>query len=520
VAPDPVYNSQLVTQVINKVMTRGKKASAEQIVYGALDRVGSKTGKPPVEVLEQAVKTVTPVLEVRPRRVGGAQYQVPVEVPQRRARTLAVRWIVTFARQRREAHGREARRRDPRRTRAAGEHSSARTTSTDGAGQQGLRALPLVTAMAETTTKAPPTLERVRNIGIMAHIDAGKTTTTERILYYTGRTHKMGEVHEGAAVMDWMAQEQERGITITSAATTAFWRDFRINIIDTPGHVDFTVEGSAACASSTARSRSSTRSRASSRSPRPSAQADRYKVPRIAFMNKMDRTGADFFASVQTMVDRLGARPVPVQLPIGAEEHFRGVVDLVEMRAITYQDDLGQNMDVGEIPAELLEQANEYHHQLIDAVADHDDELLETYLEDESAVTPDMLGGAPRGDARHHRHADPARLRLQEQGRAAALDAVIDYLPSPLDVPPIHGSTRARSTSLAAPRARRAVQRARLQGHVRPVRRPAHLRPRLLGPGEGRRPRPQRHDRQDRADRPHPADARQLTRGARGHRRG
>ncbi len=203
-------------------------------------------------------------------------------------------------------------------------------------------------------TKAPPGLETVRNIGIMAHIDAGKTTTTERILYYTGRTHKMGEVHEGAAVMDWMEQEQERGITITSAATTAFWRDFRINIIDTPGHVDFTMEverslrvldGAIAVFDSVAG--------VEPQSETVWRQADHYKVPRIAFMNKMDRTGADFFASVQSMVDRLGARPVPVQLPIGSEEHFRGVVDLVEMKAITYLDDLGEKMEVGEIPAEL-----------------------------------------------------------------------------------------------------------------------------------------------------------------------
>jgi elongation factor G len=251
----------------------------------------------------------------------------------------------------------------------------------------------------------------------------------------------MGEVHEGAAVMDWMAQEQERGITITSAATTAFWRDFRINIIDTPGHVDFTVEverslrvldGAIAVFDSVAG--------VEPQSETVWRQADRYKVPRIAFMNKMDRTGADFFASVQTMVDRLGARPVPVQLPIGAEEHFRGVVDLVEMRAITYQDDLGQNMDVGEIPAELLEQANEYHHQLIDAVADHDDELLETYLEDEAAVTPDMLRRALRA-ATLDITVTPILLgsAFKNKGVQPLLDAVIDYLPSPLDVPPIHG---------------------------------------------------------------------------------
>ena len=240
-------------------------------------------------------------------------------------------------------------------------------------------------------------LQRFRNIGIMAHIDAGKTTTTERILYYTGRTHKMGEVHEGAATMDWMAQEQERGITITSAATTAFWRDFRINIIDTPGHVDFTVEverslrvldGAIAVFDAVAgvQPQSETVWR----------QAERYRVPRIAFINKMDRTGADFFAAVQSMRDRLAANAVPIQIPIGQEEHHRGVVDLVEMQAITYKDDLGQQFDVGEIPAELAEQAHEYHHQLIDSIAEFDDELMETYLLDEESVTPEMIRRALR----------------------------------------------------------------------------------------------------------------------------
>ena len=296
--------------------------------------------------------------------------------------------------------------------------------------------------MAEATkAKAPAGLENVRNIGIMAHIDAGKTTTTERILYYTGRTHKMGEVHEGAATMDWMEQEQERGITITSAATTAFWRDFRVNIIDTPGHVDFTVEverslrvldGAIAVFDSVAG--------VEPQSETVWRQADRYKVPRIAFMNKMDRTGADFFASVQTMVDRLGANPVPVQLPIGIEEHFRGVVDLVEMKAITWGDDLGVDMAIGDIPPELNEQAQEYHHQLIDAVADHDDELMEAYLADESSVTPEMLRRALRA-ATLDATVTPVLLgsAFKNKGVQPLLDAVIEYLPSPLDVPPIHG---------------------------------------------------------------------------------
>src|SRR5881398_3249214 len=290
-------------------------------------------------------------------------------------------------------------------------------------------------------TKSKVTLERVRNIGIMAHIDAGKTTTTERILYYTGRTHKMGEVHEGAATMDWMAQEQERGITITSAATTAFWRDFRINIIDTPGHVDFTVEverslrvldGAIAVFDAVAgvQPQSETVWR----------QAERYRVPRIAFINKMDRTGADFFASVQSMVDRLGAHPVPVQLPVGQEEHHRGVVDLVEMRAITWSDDLGTKMETGDILGELAEQAQEYHHQLIDSVADHDDELMETYLLDEESVTPEMLKRALRA-ATLDITVTPvlAGSAFKNKGVQPLLDAVVDYLPSPLDVPPVHG---------------------------------------------------------------------------------
>jgi elongation factor G len=284
-------------------------------------------------------------------------------------------------------------------------------------------------------------LDRVRNIGIMAHIDAGKTTTTERILYYTGRTHKMGEVHEGAAVMDWMAQEQERGITITSAATTAFWRDFRVNIIDTPGHVDFTVEverslrvldGAIAVFDSVAG--------VEPQSETVWRQADRYRVPRIAFINKMDRTGADFFAAVQSMVDRLGAHPVPVQLPVGQEEHFRGVVDVVEMSAVVWDDDLGTKMSVVEIPHELREQAEEYHHQLIDAVAEHDEELLETYLTDEEAVTPDMIRRALR-KATLVIAVTPVFCgsAFKNKGVQPLLDAVIDYLPSPLDVPPVHG---------------------------------------------------------------------------------
>jgi elongation factor G len=287
----------------------------------------------------------------------------------------------------------------------------------------------------------------------MAHIDAGKTTTTERILYYTGRTHKLGEVHEGAATMDWMAQEQERGITITSAATTAFWRDHRINIIDTPGHVDFTVEverslrvldGAVAVFDSVAgvQPQSETVWR----------QADRYGVPRIAFINKMDRTGASFANAVESMRERLGANPVPIQLPIGEEDAHVGVVDLVEMQAIVYEDELGQSFTVGEIPAELTAAAEEAHHALIDAIAEHDDELMEAYLDDETSVAPEMIRRALRAGTL----ADaitPVLLgsAFKNKGVQPLLDAVVDYLPSPLDVPAVQGTDPASEDEITRP---------------------------------------------------------------------
>jgi elongation factor G len=283
-------------------------------------------------------------------------------------------------------------------------------------------------------------LEKTRNIGIMAHIDAGKTTTTERILYYTGRTHKMGEVHEGAAVMDWMEQEQERGITITSAATTASWQDHRVNIIDTPGHVDFTVEverslrvldGVIAVFDSVAG--------VEPQSETVWRQADKYGVPRIAFINKMDRVGADFAGSVQTMVDRLAAHPVPLQLPIGAEGDFRGIVDLVSGRAIVYQDDLGQEWSVEDIPSDHVDAAEEARTHLLEAVAEYDDELMESYLEGEE-IPIDRLKAAVR-KATLDISMTPVLCgsAFKNKGVQPLLDAVIDFLPSPLDVRPVEG---------------------------------------------------------------------------------
>src|SRR3979411_569613 len=284
-------------------------------------------------------------------------------------------------------------------------------------------------------------LQRTRNIGIMAPIAACKTTTTERILYYTGRTYKMGEVHEGAATMDWMEQEQERGITITSAATTAEWKGHRINIIDTPGHVDFTVEverslrvldGAIALFDSVAG--------VEPQSETVWRQADKYHVPRIAYINKMDRIDADFEQGVQTMIDRLGAHPVPIQLPIGAEADFLGIVDLVAMKAVVYKDELGVEQETGEIPEHLLEAAAAAREHLLEEVSHYDDTLLELILE-EAEVPEDVL--------KHAIRSAPLSTKLtpvlcgssfKNKGVQPLLDAVIDYLPSPLDVPPVTGT--------------------------------------------------------------------------------
>ncbi len=291
-------------------------------------------------------------------------------------------------------------------------------------------------------------LEKIRNIGIMAHIDAGKTTTTERILYYTGRTYKMGEVHEGAAVMDWMAQEQERGITITSAATTATWRDYRINILDTPGHVDFTVEverslrvldGSIAIFDAVAG--------VEPQSETVWRQADHYRVPRIAYINKMDRIGADFERSVETMVERLGAHPVPVQLPIGSEAEFEGIIDLIGMKAIIYKDELGKEQEIVDIPAEYAEQAQAAREHLLEEVSHYDDELVEMILE-EQEIPHDKLKAAIRKATLAIRMTPVlCGSSFKNKGVQPLLDAVLDYLPSPLDVPPVEGVEPAKGSS-------------------------------------------------------------------------
>jgi len=283
-------------------------------------------------------------------------------------------------------------------------------------------------------------LEKTRNIGIMAHIDAGKTTTTERILYYTGRTHKMGEVHEGAAVMDWMEQEQERGITITSAATACEWNDHRINIIDTPGHVDFTVEverslrvldGAIAVFDAVAG--------VEPQSETVWRQADKYGVPRFAYINKMDRTGADFFNSVETMKDRLGANPLPIQLPIGAEENFKGVVDLVKMKGLIWTDELGAAYEEIEIPDDLTDQAEEYRTQLIEACADYDEELMEAFLGEEEIPQAKLIDSLRKATLSTKLTPVLCGTSFKNKGVQPLLDAIVELLPSPLEVPPVTG---------------------------------------------------------------------------------
>jgi elongation factor G len=282
----------------------------------------------------------------------------------------------------------------------------------------------------------------MRNIGIMAHIDAGKTTTTERILYYTGRTYKIGEVHEGTAVMDWMEQEQERGITITSAATTCEWQDCTINIIDTPGHVDFTAEverslrvldGAVAVFDAVAgvQPQSETVWR----------QADKYRVPRVCFINKMDRVGADFYRAVETIVDRLKARPVPIQLPIGAEDQFTGIIDLVSMKARVWLDEtLGAKYDEIEIPADMAAKAKEYHDHLVEAVSEADDHLFEKFVEGKPITEQELRAGVRKATIAQKIFPVVCGTAFKNKGVQNLLDAVVDYLPSPIEVPPVEGT--------------------------------------------------------------------------------
>ena len=285
-------------------------------------------------------------------------------------------------------------------------------------------------------------LELTRNIGIMAHIDAGKTTTTERILYYTGKSHKIGEVHDGQATMDWMAQEQERGITITSAATTVNWKNHKINIIDTPGHVDFTIEVErslkvldGAVELFTAREGVQSQSRTVWN------QANKYHVPRIAFVNKMDRDGADFFKVVRTMNEELNAHAVPIQIPIGKEDDFKGIIDLVEMRAVVYKDAEGKIQDETEIPGELFAEAKKHRDYLIEAIAETSDELMEKFFDGVEFTEKEIKEGIRKATLALQMTPVCCGSSLKNKGVQKLIDAIIDYLPSPLDIPPVKGVT-------------------------------------------------------------------------------
>src|SRR5438309_1414541 len=313
----------------------------------------------------------------------------------------------------------------------------------------GIGGIKEIAAVAVKQLERPARLEKLRNIGIMAHIDAGKTTTTERILFYAGRLHKMGEVHEGAATMDWMIQEKERGITITSAATTCIWRDHSINIIDTPGHVDFTVEverslrvldGAVAVFDAVAG--------VEPQSETVWRQADHYSVPRVAFINKMDRMGADFYMAVDSIRSRLGAHAVPVQVPIGAEDAFQGVVDLINQRAIVYTDDLGKNVETPEIPEDLKELVERYHHDLLEAAADYDDGIMAKYLDEQEIDGVELVAALRRGTVAGQLVPGLCGAALRNKGVQPLLDAVVDYLPSPADKPAVEG-LNPRDQSLA-----------------------------------------------------------------------
>ncbi len=324
-------------------------------------------------------------------------------------------------------------------------------------------------------------LARTRNIGIMAHIDAGKTTTTERILYYTGKNYKIGEVHEGAATMDWMVQEQERGITITSAATTCKWRDCWINIIDTPGHVDFTVEverslrvldGAVAVFDAVAGVEPQTET--------VWRQANKYAVPRICFINKMDRIGADFNRAVEMIRDRLDAVPAVVQLPIGVEGSYQGVVDLLAMEALVWADDMGEKWRTEEIPAERAAEADEARHQLVDVLSNYDDTIMEKYVGDEPITTDDLRRALRRATIASEVVPVLCGSAFKNKAVQPLLDAVVDYLPSPLDVPPARDHHQGRAHR-AQRRRRRALLGPGLQDHDRPLRGQAHLPAGLFG---------------------------------------
>ena len=446
VLPDPKFSNDMLAKFMNMIMKSGKKSAAERIVYGAIDRIAEKTGQSgdaALEVVTAALENVKPAVEVKSRRVGGATYQVPVEVRSQRRQTGD---MLIEARARSGSPWRTACARICwMRPRTRYRVRSARTPT--GGRQQGVCALSLVTGTI--MPRATP-IENYRNIGISAHIDAGKTTTTERVLFYTGVSHKIGEVHDGAAIMDYMEQEQERGITITAAATTCFWKgmdnrfpEHRINIIDTPGHVDFTIEVERSlrvldsavavyCAVAGVQPQSETVWR----------QMNRYRVPRIAFVNKMDRAGANFLRCIEQIGTRLKGNPVAIQLPIGAEDSFEGVVDLVRMKAIWWDDSTqGTSFEFREIPAGMRAQCDEYHGRMVEAAAEANEELLHKYLEGGTLTDEEIRRGLRERAIRNEICLVTCGSAFRNKGVQAVLDAVIEYMPSPIDVPDVRGQT-------------------------------------------------------------------------------
>ena len=440
---DPKYGDLLVAKFINCLMWKGKRSLAEGILYRAFDIIEEKTKDNPLKVFKRAVDNVKPHLEVRSRRVGGSTYQIPTEVRPSRRTALSIRWIVSFSRERKERTMEERLPLSswmPRTIRVPPSRSAKIPTGWRRPTRRSLITVGSSRNEGKSMSRTVP-LERIRNIGIMAHIDAGKTTTTERILYYTGRTYRLGEVHEGTAVMDWMPQEQERGITITSAATVCEWRDHRIQMIDTPGHVDFTMEVERSlrvldgavglfCAVGGVEPQSETVWR----------QAEKYGVPRIAFINKMDRVGADFLRVVADIRDRLAARPLVLQLPWGSEENFQGIVDLVRWETRIYDEDaLGSTFRLGPVPPEMEQEASEHRDALLEALADLDEGIMEDYLAGETLPAERLIPVIRRATVTSHGVPVLCGSAFKNKGVQALLDAVVDFMPSPLDVPPVQG---------------------------------------------------------------------------------
>ena len=440
VLPDPMYNSVLVTKLVNSIMLDGKKGVAQKVVYGAFGIIEEKTGKNGLEVFQEAMENIMPSLEVKSRRVGGATYQVPIEVRPERRQTLGLRWLTNYSRARSEKTMKERLAAEIMDASNGTGASVKKREDTHKMAEANKAFLPLPAGKGATVMPRQYSLENTRNIGIMAHIDAGKTTTTERILYYTGVNYKIGETHDGTATMDWMAQEQERGITITSAATTCFWKGNRINIIDTPGHVDFTVEverslrvldGSVTvlCAKGGVEAPDRNRletGRQVSRSPYGVRQQDGHP-------------GADFYNVLKMMDDRLKCNAVPIQLPIGSSSSSRAVVDLIKMKAFVFYDELGKDVREEEIPEEMTDLANEYREKLLEAVSDQDEKIMEMFLEGEE-IPEDMIKAAIRKATIDVKMVPVCcGTSYRNKGVQELLDAIVDFMPSPLDIPPIDG---------------------------------------------------------------------------------